>query len=310
QAIMNETIAQGFKYVADTDSRAVGTSHPDGNLWDNGADAIAELDHILKVREIALQRFSERNIRMGRPLATLEEALVPIYLLHRFQIKAVGKLVGGQYFTYRMRGDAQAEARPVPVARQQQAVDALLGTLDAALLSLPPGLVDTITPRVPNNPKSRETFSGATGMNFDALAPARSSVALTLQVLLDPDRAARLERAGSIGFESIALGLLAASWYAEPASGIEAAIQRQTNLQVMYGLLALAFDDSVDGDVRARAYAALIELRDWLSGRSSRDRALRAHYQFAAHEIQRLMDDPDAVKALMPATVPPGSPIG
>ena len=310
QAIINETIAQGFKYVADTDSRAVGTSHPDGNLWDNGADAIAELDHLLKVREIALQRFSERNIRMGRPLATLEEALVPIYLLHRFQIKAVGKLIGGQYFTYRMRGDTQEDARPVPVARQQQAVDALLGTLDAALLSLPPGLADTITPRVPNNPKSRETFSGATGMNFDALAPARSSVALTLQVLLDPDRAARLERAGSIGFESIALGLLAASWYAEPASGIEAAIQRQTNLQVMYGLLALAFDESVDGDVRARAYAAITELRDWLSGRSSRDRALRAHYQFAAHEIQRLMDNPDAVKALMPTTVPPGSPIG
>ncbi len=310
QAIIKETIAQGFKYVADTDSRAVGTSHPDGNLWDNGADAIAELDHILKVREIALQRFSERNIRMGRPLATLEEALVPIYLLHRFQIKAVGKLIGGQYFTYRMRGDTQADARPVPVARQQQAVDVLLGTLDAALLSLPPGLAETITPRVPNNPKSRETFSGATGMNFDALAPARSSVTLTLQVLLDPDRAARLERAGSIGFESIAMGLLAASWYAEPASGVEAAIQRQTNLQVMYGLLALAVNESVDGDVRARAYAAITELRDWLSGRSSRDRALRAHYQFAAYEIQRLLDNPDAVKSLMPTTVPPGSPIG
>jgi len=90
--ILRETFRQGFKYVADMDSRAVSTSHPDGNLWDNGADAIAELEHLMRVREIALQRFSERNIRIGRPLATIEETLVPIYLLHRFQIQAVGKL--------------------------------------------------------------------------------------------------------------------------------------------------------------------------------------------------------------------------
>ena len=96
--IMNETIKLGYKYVADVDSRAVATSHPDGNLWDNGADAIVELDHLMRLREHALNNFSEANIRRGRPLATLEEVLVPIYLLHRFQIKAVGKLIGGSDF--------------------------------------------------------------------------------------------------------------------------------------------------------------------------------------------------------------------
>ncbi len=308
--ILHETFREGFKYVSDMDSRAVSTSHPDGNLWDNGADAIAELEHLMRVREIALQRFSERNIRIGRPLATIEETLVPIYLLHRFQIQAVGKLIGGQYFSYRLRADPQADARPVAVARQQQAIDALLATLDPKVLGLPQSLVDAITPRVPNDPKSRETFAGNTGMNFDAIAPARSSVVLTLQVLLDPSRAARLERAGSIGFDAIAQGLLSASWYAEPGSGIEAAIQRQTNMQVLYGLMALAFDEGADGDVRARAYAAVTELQDWLSGRSSRDRAARAQYRFAEQEIRRLMDNPDAIKTLIPATVPPGSPIG
>ena len=146
QEIMNETIELGFRYVADSDSRSPATSHPDGNLWDNGDDAIAELEHLLRVREIALSRFSERNIRIGRPMASIEEVLVPIYLLHRFQLHAVGKLIGGQYFNYRLRGDAQADARPVPVARQQQAIDALLGTLDPAALRLPRSLVDAITP--------------------------------------------------------------------------------------------------------------------------------------------------------------------
>lgn len=310
QSIMANTISQGFKYVADPDSRSVGTSHPDGNLWDNGADAVAELEHIIKVREIALQRFSERNIRVGRPLATLEEALVPIYLLHRFQIKAVGKLVGGQYFTYRMRGDTQDDATPVAAERQRQAIDALLATLDPDFLRLPQTLVDTISPRVPNNPKSREAFDGATGMNFDAIAPAQSAVALTLQVLLDTGRAARLERASASGFGSVVQGLLNASWYAEPRSGIEAAIQRQTNMQVLYGLLGLAFDESADGDVRARAYGAVTELQAWLSRRGPNDRALRAQFRFAEHEINRLMDNPDAIKTRVPATVPPGSPIG
>ena len=42
--ILAETIDAGYRYVADADARRVGTAHPDGNLWDNGADAIEEED--------------------------------------------------------------------------------------------------------------------------------------------------------------------------------------------------------------------------------------------------------------------------
>jgi len=308
--IMAETIALGFKYVADGDSRSPATSHPDGNLWDNGDDAIAELTHLLRVREIALSRFSERNIRIGRPMASIEEVLVPIYLLHRFQLHAVGKLIGGRYFTYRLRGDAQSDARPVPVARQQQAIDALLATLDPAVLRLPRPLVDSITPRVPNSPRSRETFKGATGINFDALAPAKAAVALTLQVLLEPTRAARLVRGGAPGFGAVTDGLLRTSWYADPGSGEEAAILRQTSMQVLYGLLGLALDSGADVDARAQAMSAVNELDRWLAKRSPRDAALQAHYRFARYEIQRLLDDPAALESVVPVTVPPGSPIG
>ena len=310
QEIMNETIELGFRYVADSDSRSPATSHPDGNLWDNGDDAIAELEHLLRVREIALSRFSERNIRIGRPMASIEEVLVPIYLLHRFQLHAVGKLIGGQYFNYRLRGDAQADARPVPVARQQQAIDALLGTLDPAALRLPRSLVDAITPRVPNSPKTRETFNGATGINFDALAPAKAAVALTLQVLLEPTRAARLVRGGAPGLGAVTDGLLQVSWYADPGSGEDAAIRRQTSMQVLYGLLGLALNSGADTDARAQAMAAVNELDGWLAKRSTRDAVLQAHYRFARHEIQRLLDDPAALQSVLPVSVPPGSPIG
>ncbi|MGI9247555.1 MAG: zinc-dependent metalloprotease, partial [Woeseiaceae bacterium] len=308
--IMDETIAGGYKFVSDSDSRSLSTSHPDGNLWDNGSDAVAELENLLKVREIALARFSERNIRIGRPLATIEEALVPIYLLHRFQVQAVGKLIGGQYFSYALRGDGQRMMQAVSPERQMQALAALIETLRPEALRLPPSLVESISPRVPNDPRTRETFSGATGINFDPLAPAASSVAVTLQVLLDPARAARMVRSGAPGFDEVIAALLDSSWYQKPASGMNGLIQRQTNMQVLRGLFGLAFNANADNDVKALALDSIERLDAWLGKQSSRDTLVRAHHGLARFEIKRLMDDPALIETLVPVAVPPGSPIG
>ena len=129
QAIMDETIKLGYRYVSDSDSRSISSAHPDGNLWDNGADAIAELQHLMRLRAHALAGMSEASIREGQPLATLEEVLVPMYLLHRFQIQAVGKLLGGSYFDYALRGDGQDTITAVAADRQRAALEALLQTL-------------------------------------------------------------------------------------------------------------------------------------------------------------------------------------
>ncbi|MDH5622253.1 MAG: zinc-dependent metalloprotease, partial [Gammaproteobacteria bacterium] len=304
--ILDETIAAGFKYVSDNDARSAATAHPDGNLWDNGADAVAELEHLLEVREIALRNFSERNVRIGRPMATLEEVLVPVYLLHRFQIEAVGKLIGGQYFNYGLRGDGQPTPTAVSAERQQQAIDALIATLDPAVLQLPDTIVAMIPPRPPDNPKSRETFSGATGIVFDSKAPAASAVAMTLNVLLEPSRAARLASLVTPGLHAVTGALLDATWKRKKTGAIE----RQTERQVMYALLTLAFNPAADGEVRAIALAAVDELDTWLSRQSPKDPVLGAHYQFARSEIQRLRNDPSRMEQLAPVVIPPGSPIG
>jgi hypothetical protein len=308
--ILDETIATGFKYVSDNDSRSAATAHPDGNLWDNGEDAVAELEHLLRVREIALNNFSERNIRIGRPLATIEEVLVPIYLLHRYQVEAVAKLIGGQQFKYNLRGDGQPTPLPVSVQRQQQAIDALIATLDPAMLELPDELVAMISPRPPNDPKSRETFSGASGTVFDAKSPAASSVAMTLAVLLEPTRAARLANAGAPGLDAVTGALLNATWKKRRSDGMSGAIQRQTDRQVMYALIGLAFNPSADGEVRAIALNAVDELAAWLARQSPKSDVLSAHYKFAQFEINRLRTDPSLLDLVAPITVPPGSPIG
>ncbi|MEL7186875.1 MAG: zinc-dependent metalloprotease, partial [Pseudomonadota bacterium] len=310
QKILEETIAAGFKYVADSDARSPATAHPDGNLWDNGADALAELAHLLRVRSIALNNFSERSIRLGRPWAEIEEVLVPIYLLHRFQIEAVGKLLGGVEFSYGLRGDGQPMPTVVAEERQWAALAALLGTLNPEVLELPDGLAAMISPRPPNNPKSRETFAAQTGIVFDETAPAASATALTLRVLLDPSRAARLQQHGAPDFAAVTDALLDASVFARPTGATTGAIQRQTNLQVLYGLMRLAADASASGEVRAIAHAAVSRIKERAARQSGPDSTWSAHYEFLAYEIERLRHDPSQMETVAPIAVPPGSPIG
>jgi hypothetical protein len=315
--ILAETIGAGFKFVADSDSRDVGTAHPDGNLWDNGTDAIEELEHLLEVREFALRRFSAHNIRIGRPMATLEEALVPMYLLHRFQIQAVGKLIGGHYFRYALRGDGQEITSAVNGNRQRSAIAILLQTLSPIVLRLPDELIEAIPPRPPGFAKTRETFPSGTGPVFDPFGAADSAVALTLDVLLESTRAARMinsnARAADMpGFDELTESLVRATWYSNRRPGVDGEIQRSTNSLVLERLLLLSENQEADAEVRAIAFDAVAELDDWLATRLTReiDDRWRAHYRLARHRIERVRDDPASLETLVPVAPPPGSPVG
>jgi hypothetical protein len=317
QQIMAETIDAGFVYVSDEDARAIGSAHPLGNLWDNGTDSIEELNHLLRVRAHALDRFSEKNIRPGQPLATLEEVLVPLYLLHRFQLIAVGKLVGGHEFTYAMRGDGQDPGSPVTPDRQRAAIAALIHTLSPAVLRVPENVLRLIPPRPPAHPKSRETFESSTGPVFEAYGAAESAASLTLDVLLEPSRAARLVASGARnrlapGFNELTDDLLQATWFAAHSSGVDAELQRTANNLLLEYLLRLAANRTADTQVRAIALDAALRLDRWLAAQagSERDAAWQAHYGFARFRIEQLRQDPASIEQIIPATVPPGEPIG
>ncbi|HKP75186.1 MAG TPA: zinc-dependent metalloprotease, partial [Longimicrobiaceae bacterium] len=103
--IVTEARGRGLVFLTDQDARPTGSAHPQTHLWDNGTDAAAELARMMRVRRAALSRFGENVIRTGMPLATMEEALVPLYLHHRYQAEAATKLIGGQSYAYALRGD-------------------------------------------------------------------------------------------------------------------------------------------------------------------------------------------------------------
>ncbi|HSE40958.1 MAG TPA: DUF5117 domain-containing protein, partial [Acidobacteriota bacterium] len=77
ESIIQKGISKGIIFLTDQDARPDNSTHPRTHLWDNNPDAVTELDRVMKIRERALAQFSEKNIRKGAPLATLENVLVP-----------------------------------------------------------------------------------------------------------------------------------------------------------------------------------------------------------------------------------------
>jgi len=250
-------------------------------------------------------------------MATIEEVLVPLYLLHRFQIQAVGKLIGGQYFNYAMRGDGQEVTATVDPEKQRTAITILLHTLSPTVLRLPDELVDSIPPRPPGFEKSREAFPTDTGVVFDPFGAAESAVALTLDVLLDPTRAARMvagnaRRSAIPGFGRLTESLVRATWFSRPRSGIDGEIQRVTNSLVLERLMLLSINEEADEQVRAIAFDRINQLDNWLSEQLAvvTTRRWRSHFSLSRHRIKRLREDPASLDTLVPVTPPPGSPIG
>ena len=81
-------------------------------------NVIDGLANVMKVRAAALSRFGENNIREGAPMATLEDVLVPLYMYHRYQVEAVAKLVGGEDYTFSLRG--KGDKAPQIIAPEEQ----------------------------------------------------------------------------------------------------------------------------------------------------------------------------------------------
>ncbi len=110
-----EAVAR-LRFVTDADARVGGDAQPWGSLWDNGADPVAELGHLMQVRRIALDRFGLRNLLPGDGGPRSEASAGADLSVHRYQVDAVAKLVGGIDYGYPVAGDGREAATPVPAA--------------------------------------------------------------------------------------------------------------------------------------------------------------------------------------------------
>jgi uncharacterized protein DUF4953/uncharacterized protein DUF5117 len=315
--IMNDAYQSGQRYLTDQDARPASAMSPYAHLWDSGSNAVDELDRMMKVRAAALKRFGENNIREGTPMATLEDVLVPLYLVHRYQVEAAAKVVGGVDYTFALRGDVLTPAKPVSAAEQKRALDAVLATLTPTALALPDSLLKLIPPRPPDYPQNRELFRRRTAPAFDALSPAETAATHTIAFLFDPERAERLiemhaQNPQVAGFAGVVDKIFASTWKAPHSTGTNAEIQRVVNDVVLYDLMTLANDANAATQVRATAALKLSELREWLTNQTTAgmDEGWHAAYFYGAEQIRRYLNDPKLFDIPRPTTLPDGMPIG
>lgn len=304
--ILGEAWNDDVRYMTGGDA---GTT-PQADLWANGTDMAGELQRMMDVRAAAMSRFGETAIRNGRPLATIEEALVPLYMHHRYQTESTATAVGGVAYTYATRGDGLTPMWRVPADQQNRALDALMRTLAPSELTLPMSVVNTIPPRPPGYGSSRELFPRYTGGAFDAVTPAVVAASLTLNALLTPDRAARMVEQKMFdpslpGLTDVLDRLMAASFGATANGAYEAEVKRAVEGVVVNRIQWLAENASMPS-VRAVATSTLQSMRgDLMAMQNS------PHAAMMALDIQRFLDRP-ASPAVLPGVpgAPPGSPIG
>ena len=314
---LSEAFARGLMYLTDQDARAPSSSSSVAHLWDNGTNAIDELTNVMKVRAAALRRFGENNIREGAPIATIEEVLVPIYMYHRYQVEAAAKVIGGQDYTYGVKGKGDRNPQIVPPEEQRRALSVVLDTIKPEALAVPESLLRLIPPRPAGYPRTREDFRIRTQPVFDALAPVEAAADHVSNFLLNQERAARLVQfhardARNPGLPEVIDKIFLATWKAPAAKGYAGEIQHTVNAIILTDLMALASGERAHNQVRAIASWKLEQLKTWLTSqtRLKPDENHRAFLYYSLDQIKRFQEDPKKVNLTLPQAPPDGQPIG
>jgi hypothetical protein len=314
---LNEAFARGLMYLTDQDARAPGSASSVAHLWDNGSNVIDELGNVMKVRAVALRRFGENNIREGAPMATIEDVLVPIYMYHRYQVEAAAKVIGGQDYTFSVKGKGDRNPQIVAPDEQRRALAAVLETIKPDALAVPESLLRLIPPRPAGYPRTREDFRIRTQPVFDALAPAEAAADHVSGFLLNQERAARLVQfhardQRNPGLAEVIDKILAATWKAPAATGYAREIQHTVNMVILSDLMALAAGERTSNQVRAIASLKLEQLKTWLAAqnRLAADENRRAFFFYSINQIKRFQEDPKKANITPPQQPPDGQPIG
>lgn len=302
--------AKGFKYQSDPDARPSHAANVVGHLWDNGADPIQELTNISEVRRIAMGNFGMNTIKTGGSLSSLEETFVPIYLLHRYQLDAVAKLIGGVNYEYELKGD-YASAKGVTLVkadRQQDAIDAMLATLQSDFLNIPHNVAQLITPKAYGERRNRESFKGRTGLTFDPISAAESAAGYSLSLLLKAERLNRLayQNVKNSDLPSVndLLSKVSKQTIQRGRDKEYPQLSQRINYLVLDQIVKAMSQKNLAPEVRGEIDLYLVELHKWLKNKK-RDR----HNAVMARKLEQFWRIGEWRSAFELKPMPPGSPI-
>jgi hypothetical protein len=308
---MEAALREGLRYVADEDARPTDAAHPVGSLWDDYSDPVAELERMMEVRAAAVSRFGPAALHPGDPQSQLRRAFVPIWLIHRYQVAAAAKLLGGVDFHYALAGDGHGEARAVAPAEQRRALEALLATFSPAALTVPPALLGQLSAGWSGEGDRQtdiEIIQTAGGPIFDPLAASETAAMVTLNELVAPERLNRLEiqhqaDPASPSAEEVIERLIERAF--APDAPAMTGVQRRIATTAALALARLQRDGALSPTIAL----ALSERLNRLAGTLARGR------DDWSRGLGRLLADREALTAALAdqrrlPRIPPGMPIG
>ena len=309
---------RGLRFVADENARSASASQPWGSLWDDAADPVAELGRMMGVRAAAVARFGPDALAAGEPVAALRRKFVPIWLLHRYQVEAATKLIGGVFSTYAVAGGIGATSTPVDGAVQRSALDAVLATLVPAVLEVPERLITQLSAGWSGDSDRQtdiEVMRTAGSTVFDPLVAAEVAAEVSLRALLAPERLARLadqsRRDPAVPSPALLATQLLAIADTPTANPRLAAVRRVVGTRIILNLAKAAADPAGSAEAASRIDQALADWATRQQARSFADGGDRAW----ALTTARLLRDREALEAALrdkgaDVTIPPGMPIG
>jgi hypothetical protein len=304
--ILNDAASVGLTFISDRDARDVAGIHPSAHLWDNGKDVADGLKKVMAVRAKALENFGENSIRKGVSLSMIEDALVPVYLYHRYQVEAVTKLVGGQEYSYAVRGDGQLITKPVSKEMQLKALNAVMDCVDPAFLALSKKITDLIPPRPAGYNYTKELFTKRTGLAFDPLAAAETAADLPLQLLFNPSRLNRMAQSSVFTLDDMMSVVMSRTWKAKRSSGLQLLIQQQNEQMVLNYLMRVAVSDDASFATRSSMLKWIDTIKQYSRQQLASDPGSKGHYMLAMERIEKK----DEAKPFVAVPMPPGAPIG
>ncbi|MGI2206961.1 zinc-dependent metalloprotease [Shewanella baltica] len=312
--LLADVAKRGLRYIGEADSRQKDASQAYASLWDSGDDPIDQLGKLDKIRTKAIAGFSSAALLSNEPLGELADAFAPIYLLTRYQIDAVAKFIGGTDYNYQSIGEGSRWSYIAPQL-QLTGLDALLKTLDAASLTVPQSLLDSLVPKAGNYHATRESFDSGLGAINDPLGMAEVFSRHTVSLLLMPKRLNRVSQASMADSEQLSVTtlldkLFAATLYQEDKLGLVEGVWMRVNAVVIDEVLATLHDPQTSPEVRAAINDRAQFVIKQLKAKSNRANAsLAAHYTWLQQGLAAGLTDAKVKLIPKPLTLPPGSPI-
>ena len=312
--LLDEAFKKGARFISDQDARPLGSAHAYAHLWDNGSDVSEELENLLSIRRNSIANFSKDNIKSNQPYSVLEDVFVPLYFLHRYQTEGVIKMIGGLDYTYAIKDDGNTIVKRIPGKLERKALVSVIKTLSVEELAIPKKILDLFPPRAFNYGRTRESFKSKTGVAFDPFGAVETASAMTLGILLHPERVTRLVQHNSLDSSQLGLvevldDLIANSFQKSYEDSYYQELQNIVNYQVLNHLFHLSSNKDMYWQVNAIVNDKIDKISSLLNN-SKTPGIQKIYHKDMIKMISNFKKNPTKFKKPITPKIPDGSPIG